>query len=233
MTKSTSQLKPTEEYSKEELLESVKKYNRLMKHETYLKTIHQTKFNEIKKHHHETLLEAIRIGRADKPIMKLCHMVDRKKHYFTSSSCSGRILLLQLDENETKRPDGFFAKWHRTVTFKEFKEALAKPIDGNFLWFKQEGLILHIGCDTIESAEKLLLVCRQAGLKRFGIQSVTPGKIMVEMIGTQNMHFLVKIKDQILCDDFFLKTQLKKANEKFRENNKLIKTLERLLKKLE
>lgn len=233
MTKRAGQLKPTEELSQQELLEIVGAQKKALKHQTYLAMVNQTKFNEIKKHNHATLYQAMKDQKADLPIMKLCKMVDRKKHYFTSSSCSGRILLLQLDEDEHKRPGGFLVKWHRTVKWNELKAALQKPVDGDLVWFKQEALILHIGCDTISSAEKLLLLCREAGLKRFGIQSTHPGKIMVEILGTRNMYFLVKEKNRVLCDDAFLKIQLKKANEKFKQNEQLIKKLERVFKKLE
>ena len=233
MIKRTGELKPTEEWTKEQLLEMVKSHNKSLQHQTYLETVNQTKFNEIKKHHHATLYQAMKDGKADWPIMKLCKRIDQKKHYFTSSSCSGRILLLQLEEDEHKRPGGFLTKWHRTVKWNELEQALQQPVDGKFVWFKQEALILHLGCDTMESAEKLLLLCRVAGLKRFGIQSTHPGKIMVEILGTRNMYFLVKEKNKILCDDTFLKIQLKKANEKFKQNEQLIKTLERVFKKLE
>lgn len=194
---------------------------------------HSTTFSDSKAHHHDTLYGAIKEKKADPITIPLCKKIDKKKHYFTSSSCSGRIILLQLEKNEKKRPGGFLAKWHREVKFAELKKSVNQKQDGHYVWFKQEPLILHIGCDTLESVEKLFAILREAGVKRFGLQTLQEGRFMVEIIGSQHMHFLVKEKNKVLCPDSFLKIQLKKANEKFRRNLKLIQTMEKLVSRLE
>lgn len=192
-----------------------------------------TTFDFIKSHHHDTLYAAIKEKKADVLTIPLCKKIDRKKHYFTSSSCSGRIILLQLEKNEQKRPGGFLAKWHREVKFAEVKKALQQKQDGHYVWLKQEPLILHIGCETLTDVEKLFVILRQVGFKRFGLQTLQEGRYMVELVGTQNMHFLAKEKNKILCPDSFLKIQVKKANEKFKKNLILIKKMEKQVAQLE
>lgn len=58
-------------------------------------------------------------GNWDKRIIKLCDKINSLNNYYTSSSCSGRVVLM-IDQN--KKEEGLFLKvWHDLISFKELK----------------------------------------------------------------------------------------------------------------
>ena len=95
---------------------------------------------------------------------------------------------------------------------------------------KQESFILHVCCRTMQDAEKLLNICKKAGLKRAGINSTK--KIMIEIINTAFLNSLFDEKDEIFVNDLFLKSFIKEANENMENNHKKIVILTNLFKTL-
>lgn len=159
----------------------------------------------------------------------LCSFVSRTKNYYTSSCCSGRIMLLE-KTGERKKENHFHRKWHRTITREELLEGLAEKIRGE-LWFKVEPFILHIGCQSLEHANRILVAMKMAGVKRGGIILAEPGKFLVEMQGTQRMSFPVKKADRKLVDEEYLCEALEKANELVSKNYMRLEKLEKELRK--
>ncbi|MFA5357405.1 MAG: hypothetical protein WC308_00565 [archaeon] len=190
----------------------------------------ESRFKMTKTHHRETFEKSLREGKMDKDFIPLCKYVAKTKNYFTSSGCAGRIALVALDEEETKKESAFYRKWHRKVSEKEVIEAV-KKFEGKILWFKQEPLILHIGAGTLENAKKILSASERAGIKRAGIKVAKEGKFIIEMVGTQNINAPIKENGKMLANEEFLKYLVKKANQKFLKNLETIKKFEKEFKK--
>jgi len=186
----------------------------------------KTRFQMTKKRHSETLEKAIKEKKADSEFMGLCRAIAKTKNFFTSSCCSGRIMLLELQPGETKKDARFHKKWHCTVKTKEVWNALNETSSGE-LWLRMEPLILHIGADSLENANKILDVMKKAGVKRGGLIVAKPGKFLLELEGTQRMSLPVKSGKKILVEKDFLELLVKKANEKMKKNKKTIKRLEK------
>ena len=55
----------------------------------------------------------------DKHILELCQAINKSNNYYTTSSCSGRILLL-IDSSE-KRDDLFLFVSHNLISFQQLK----------------------------------------------------------------------------------------------------------------
>jgi len=161
----------------------------------------------------------------DKDFVSLCKYIASTKNYFTSSCCSGRIVLMELDKKEAKKESAFYRKWHRKVKEKEVLEAV-KDFSGEVLWLKQEPLILHLGAKNLAGAKLILLTCAKAGIKRAGIMVIKEGKYIVEILGTQNIYAPVK-ESGIVASEDYLKYLVKKSNEKFRKNQVLLKGFEK------
>jgi tRNA wybutosine-synthesizing protein 3 len=194
-----------------------------------VKKMSKTRFEMIKLRHKKTFEEALRKGKIDKPLLELCEFVSKTKNYFTSSHCSGRIMLLNSDLNEEKKTAAFYRKWHRKVEFKELINSLNEC---NYpLWFKMEPFILHIGCGTIENAKKLIELKNNSGIKRGGIMVLSEGKIILELTGTQYISIPLKEKKMLLNENA-LKIILKTANKKMDKNIKQIKKLTLNAKKI-
>lgn len=191
----------------------------------------EIRFSMTKKRHSETFAKAVKEGKADKAFVPLCSFVAKTKNFFTSSCCSGRILVLELQKDEKKLGSNFHRKWHRQVKTNEVWKSLQEPVSGE-LWFKMEPLILHLGTDSLENANIVLGAMKKAGVKRGGIIVAKPGKFLFEIEGTQRISVPVKSKGKILLEKKFLGFLVKKANDKMKKNSLAIKRLEKELKKV-
>jgi len=166
------------------------------------------------------------IGKWDERIIKLCEKINKSENYYTTSSCSGRIALI-IDED--KKQKGLFIKlYHNLIYFEELKKWLveAKKMKKN-IRFKQEAVILHVACKTLNDAEKLLKKAQSAGWKKAGIIS-TGKRIIVELNSTEKLEFPIIEDEKILLDDDFLKIVVKKSNENLKKSWEKIKKLEKL-----
>ena len=182
----------------------------------------------VKERHGKTLDIAISDKKADSLTIPLCECIRDTQHYFTSSSCSGRIVLIQSDRGKTKQEGSFFGKWHSEVSFDEVWELINTPIDREELWFKQQAFILHIGTDTIEHANTVISIMRECGMKRGGIMLAEEGKVMIEVVGTHNLSLPIKRNNELLVSEEYVQLVLENANEKMRENQKRLEQFEQL-----
>jgi tRNA wybutosine-synthesizing protein 3 len=160
----------------------------------------------------------------------LCNFIAKTKNFFTASSCAGRITLVGLDKKETKKESAFYRKWHRKVKFEEVMEGV-KNFDGEVLWFKQEPIIFHLGTNNLENSKKILAICEKAGIKRAGIKVAKEGKFIIEMVGTHNINAPLKEEGKIIANEDYIKYLVKKGNEKFDKNQKMLKRFEKEIKK--
>lgn len=159
----------------------------------------------------------------DKKISKLCDKINSLDNYYTTSSCSGRITLVQ---NEKKKsPDAFEFVSHEKVNFKKFNKVLPKL--KNEIRFKQESFILHIVCKDLGYAKKVLEISKKAGLRRAG--AISLGKnIVIELIGSDRIEFPLMKKSKLLVERDFLKIIIKKGNENLKKSWETIQKLEKL-----
>ncbi len=190
----------------------------------------QTRFQMIKQNHKKTFFEALEKQKVDPQAISFCKFMESTDNYFTSSSCSGRIVLLEVNKQETKKEAAFHAKWHRTVKFQEIWKELNKKSKDE-LWFKMEPFILHVGTNNEENARKFLEVVKDCGIKRGGIQVLKEGKIIFEINGTQHISCPVKKGKKILIDKNYAKILVAKANKKLEKNYEILKKFEQACKK--
>ena len=167
-------------------------------------------------------LDKSSIGEWDEKIVELCHKLNRSNNYYTTSSCSGRIVLM-IDQ-EKKSPGLFLAVSHDLISFDWLKKNLEK-IENKVVKFKCEPPILHVACKDLENASKLLEKAKKSGLKHSGINAL--GKnIILELNGSDKLEFPI-IKSKILVDDNFLKLIVKQSNEKLKKSWKNILRLQK------
>jgi len=186
-------------------------------------------------------------GSVDKNVKKLVNLINSKNDYYTTSSCSGRVVLIK-KPGKKQDSEWLFVK-HDKIRFDEIKKALeegrytgeaqASSSVGvglrassaqkgrlklrNFccgdtkeqLWFRQEPLIMHICCKTLDDAKRLLNIARKI-FKRAGIISLNK-KVVIEIIGTGFIYTIIADGKLIVSDDY-LKVLIKEANKKIRKN---------------
>jgi len=170
-------------------------------------------------------LDKSSIGKWDEKIISLCDKINSLDNYYTTSSCSGRILLMV--DQEKKGENLFLFVSHDKVSFKKLKEELNSALKKKKnIKFKLEPCILHIACETLEDAKKLFEIGKNAGWKRLGIIGTRNG-FTFELNSTEKLEFPVIQNKKILVDDEFLKIAVDEANRKLEKSWLRIKKLER------
>ncbi|MBU4283808.1 MAG: hypothetical protein KJ968_01760 [Nanoarchaeota archaeon] len=169
-------------------------------------------------------------GSIDRKIKELVDLINSLKDYYSTSSCSGRILLIKRPKSGKKCDVGFLFESHDKVSFEEIKACL-KNIPEQDLWFRQESMILHVACRTIENAQKILDLCSLAGFKHSGIIT-TRKKIVVEIIGSNQFDTIIAKHGRVFVSDEHLRLLVNEANKKLGINSRKIKRFYGLIKSL-
>jgi len=149
------------------------------------------------------------IGSWDEKIISLCEKINESENYYTTSSCSGRVVLMK---DEEKKGEGLFLKvWHDKVNLEEMKDKLDKLKEDFSVKFKLEPPIIHIACRDLESASKLLEEAKHIGFKRSGINTISKN-IVLELCSTEKLEFPIFQNSKILVDNGFLEIVIDKSN---------------------
>lgn len=167
------------------------------------------------------------IGEWDKPIINLCNKINSFEEYYTTSSCSGRALLM-IDKE--KKQEGLFLKvYHDVFSFDEFKDAINEVKDNFNVKFKLDPCILHVACKNIDEAQKLYDKAKLAGWKKSGLISFD-SRVILELNSSERLEFPVIEDGEILVSDAFLRKIVSESNQKLKKSwlkiEKLQKSLE-------
>ncbi|MBS3100276.1 hypothetical protein J4463_03640 [Candidatus Pacearchaeota archaeon] len=161
----------------------------------------------------------------DEKINKLCEKINKKDDYYTTSSCSGRILLLIDSEEKTDKL--FLNVWHEKITFNELKKAIELIKTDKTIYFKQDPCILHIACRTLENAQSLCdLAIKKASWKRCGIIA-TRKRFIAELNSTEKIEFPIIQNGKCIASDEFLNVVVSEANKKLEKSWEKIDRLEK------
>lgn len=188
----------------------------------------KTRFSMIKERHKKTFEIALKQGKVDEQMQGICSFITSTKNYYTSSCCSGRIILLE--KRSDKKIDNFFhRKWHRAINKEEILDGFNEKIKGE-LWFKVDPFILHIGTLSLENANIILKSMKEAGVKRGGIILAEKEKFLIELHGTERMAFIVKKEKKIAEEEYLLKI-LNDANQMLERNYSRLEKLSKVFEK--
>lgn len=182
-------------------------------------------------------LEALATGSGiDEDIIEILDEINRREEYYTTSSCSGRIVLISLPEAGAKKEAKFVAKWHRPVSFEELQNSLKIWADnmhrGEELWLLAQSPIIHVAAKDLSSAKQILKVAVAAGFKYSSIKSVSADRTVVEILSTERMDVPLGIDGEIFCDERFLRFVLERANFVLQRGKRKLEKLLSTLKKL-
>lgn len=171
-------------------------------------------------------------GDVDIEAIPVIEAFNSKKYYYTTSSCSGRISLFFEAESGRKDESGWHFVEHRVVEVKEIMDSL-KDFPKESLWFRQEAPIFHVACRNEEYAKKLLELCRDLGFKHSGIIGTSSKRVIVEIIFNNKMDVPIASDGELFVNEKFIKFLVRKANIRFKKNQKLLKKFEKeIIKKL-
>ncbi|MGC9444518.1 MAG: tRNA-wybutosine modification methyltransferase TYW3 [Candidatus Methanospirareceae archaeon] len=172
---------------------------------------------------------------ADEEIATILQQINARTDFYTTSSCSGRIVLILLPEIGAKREAVFLGKWHRPV---EHEEVLAVMEDAPFtegeLWLLAQSPIIHVACRTVEKAKALLQLALDAGFKYSGMKGIArdTGIVVVEMLSTERMDVPLASRDKVFVDEAYVAFIVTKANFILHRGREKLKQFELRLQEL-
>jgi tRNA wybutosine-synthesizing protein 3 len=138
----------------------------------------------------------------DPGIKSVLDLLNQKEEYYTSSSCAGRVMVLQIPVLGDKQKAEILGKWHRVVTFDEVDSASKRGIKG-MIWLLAQAPILHIGCDFLAAADWLVKLAGSCGFKNSSIKS-TGKKILVEVCSTERLDAPLGMDSLVFYDERYL-----------------------------
>lgn len=162
-----------------------------------------------------------RKGSIDARIVQVVDCLNVFPQYYTTSSCSGRIIVFSgatSDSGTSTQKKG--CKWH-LVTHdllgeSELDAALENVSDS--LTLKLEPFILHVRCQSVDAAQKLLAASIGAGCRNSGILLSRSGKVHLAVRTTLAMEVPLTDGGTVLVTPVYLQFLRRLANDKMMEN---------------
>ena len=150
-------------------------------------------------------------NKVDNGIEQILFLINKSDKFYTSSSCAGRIVLIELPKIGDKRGANFLGRWHRPIKHNELELAAKKGKNG-MLWLLAQSPILHIAAETNNAADKLLKIAISCGFKNSGLKSII-GRIIIEICSTERLDAPIGKNGLLFCDEEFLNLLVDISNE--------------------
>ncbi|CAM2699685.1 unnamed protein product [Rotaria socialis] len=136
----------------------------------------------------------------DDYIVNVINRINGHNDYYTSSSCSGRTLVLSSSS---------------TVTSSTKKQ---RPKEIDMVSIKFEAFILHVICRTLECAKVLLNIALECGYRNSGLVISNQGKITLAIRSTHVLEVPLVIGGNLAVDQNYITQIVSIANEKMTAN---------------
>jgi len=167
----------------------------------------------------------------DEDIIPLLEKINTLDNYFTTSSCSGRVSVMEMPHFGDKVNSRWLGKWHREVSVEEVLEAIGMHSTGQ-LWFLVRSPILHVASKTMDDAVRLLNLAVGLGFKYSNIKSVSHKKLLVEIRSTERMDAPLGEDGELWVGEEYIKRIVGIANAQVRRFKAKLKRLEEEVGKL-
>jgi tRNA wybutosine-synthesizing protein 3 len=167
-------------------------------------------------------------GCVDEEIVSLVDLVNSKDNMYTTSSCAGRIVLLQEPKSGKKKDFEWLYVSHSKANFIEIKKSLG-DLSADTIWLKMEPFIIHICLKNIDDVNDFIDMLRDVGLKHSGIITMKK-RIIVEVVGNEILEVPIAAHGQLLIDENYFEYLVGEANNKLLSSRKRLKMFENKLK---
>ena len=169
-------------------------------------------------------------NKVDMDILPVLNIINNSEDYYTSSSCAGRIVLLEIPNIGDKKEAKFLGKWHGSIQPNDILSTLEKSGSGQ-LWLLAQSPIIHISARTEDSADKMLKTAVSCGLKNSGLKSLG-NKIVVEVCSTERLDSPIGRNGELFCNDEYLQMLVDISNDVLSKSRRKLNRFEDKLKEM-
>ena len=177
----------------------------------------------------ESLKEAKGEDKVDQGILPIINIINASEDYYTSSSCFGRIVLLEIPGIGDKKHAKWLGKWHKAIEPKEVLSAVKSAKTGQ-LWLLAQPPIIHITAKTNTAADKILKTAISSGFKNSGLKSIGR-KIVVEVCSTERLDAPIGRDATLFCNQEYLQLLVNIANEVMEKSTVKLHRFEQKIRK--
>ncbi|KAJ8406306.1 hypothetical protein AAFF_G00305370 [Aldrovandia affinis] len=158
-------------------------------------------------------------GSVDEDIANIVCELNGSENYFTTSSCSGRIIVIDgvSDCMDVQKQN---CSWLFVTHQKCQKMDVVSALDrscGDVI-FKFEPFVLHVQCRQLEDAQLLHSAAINSGFRNSGITVGKKGKIIMAVRSTHCLEVPLSHKGQVLVSTDYIEFLVGVANQKMVEN---------------
>lgn len=165
-----------------------------------------------------------RKGSIDEPIRPLVELINRDEFYYTTSTCSGRISLIEKprDDSAIKKGGNFLLNCHEELEYDTFYKSInefrEKNLEELCLWLKFEPFIMHVQCFDLDKAHTFLTLALSSGCRNSGITLGKSEKFLVAVRSTSFMEIPLHCGGQFELDQDYLRFLHLECNRRMRTN---------------
>jgi len=182
----------------------------------------------------KSLFTAMLDGKVDEDIIDLLLLINSIRGIYTTSSCSGRIGIIEEPSLGAKPLSRWLIKVHREMTFQEAKKALER-VEKGLIFLKSQPPIFHIGAEDIERAKMLHELGLASGFK-YTTFKVISNRYLVEINGTEYLTVPLGRDGKIMVSDDYLNFAIEIGNSMLKRSKgrlpRLFKNFEKLREEL-
>ncbi|MEM0341085.1 MAG: hypothetical protein QXN05_02180 [Acidilobaceae archaeon] len=172
----------------------------------------------------EGLLEERLIGYLDPGAEEVLNKLNSPPLLLTTSSCIGRITLVEGEEHWSRKRARVVYKTHDFIEISELNKTLARGF--STLWLKVSGPIIHFRTPRLACAFYALSLARKHGFKHSGVVSRHSRLgYSLELMSSIQMIVPLRLKGVDLFNESKLEILVSEANALFRESRKRLTDL--------
>uniref|UniRef100_A0A3B5KTC5 tRNA wybutosine-synthesizing protein 3 homolog n=1 Tax=Xiphophorus couchianus TaxID=32473 RepID=A0A3B5KTC5_9TELE len=149
-------------------------------------------------------LDLSKKGSVDEDIEHVVSLLNSCEQFFTTSSCSGRIILI----------DGVRQAF-KSASYSDMS-GLSRACGDAVLKF--EPFVLHVQCRRLEDAQLLHSVAVNSGFRNSGLTVGKTGKIVSAVRSTHGLEVPLSRHGKLLVDEDYIQFLTQIANQKMEEN---------------
>lgn len=164
-------------------------------------------------------LDQSRAGGVDVDIVPLVCVLNGLQQFFTTSSCSGRIIIIDQssDSSDVQKQN---CQWlfvsHQKITAEELISAVGGAKGDAMLKF--EPFVLHVQCRGLEDAQLLHSVAVNSGFRNSGLTVGKTGKIISAVRSTHGLEVPLSQRGRLLVTHDYIHFLSQLCNQKMEEN---------------
>jgi tRNA wybutosine-synthesizing protein 3 len=155
-------------------------------------------------------------GDVDDLMIPLIDKINNHPHYYTTSSCSGRIMLMSESKTKNKADATWHFVSHEQISFEQLESQINDLVEKNFeemVWLKLEGMILHVCAKDVESAKEFLIYAQNNGYKHASLLAATK-RFIIQIVAVERFELPLIEDGKLLVSKVYLKLISNLANKK-------------------